>query len=288
MRSCVERYVYSVYILSLLLLFFVSFRFCRGSLNRSMCCCCWCTRSTSFAICRFVSSISYARAFTFAFIKNYGMRWNGTRDVNVGLTRSLSVSLCLCVYILRDAYYRCCSCGTTKCLDAFILLMGIAYRHDFKFFADASRNVARQFKRLLTHSHSHNVVRIQTTRQIWSHTCGLDLRKSWTSALLSLESLEDYKKWLRAHLFHWLCVFLIHDGSLSIAPCSISPIPKYRGQHKLNCVSDFPILHFPFKYLSTDDALNYPEPFFIRSQALCNRQMPSFHSSQLECRMFGV
>lgn len=97
MRSCVERYVYSVYILSLLLLFFVSFRFCRGSLNRSMCCCCWCTRSTSFAICRFVSSISYARAFTFAFIKNYGMRWNGTRDVNVGLTRSLSLSPSVCV-----------------------------------------------------------------------------------------------------------------------------------------------------------------------------------------------
>lgn len=62
---------------------------------------------------------------------------------------SLSLTLSVCVFILRAAYYRCCSCGTTKCLDAFILLMGIAYRHDFKIVADASRNVARQFKRSL-------------------------------------------------------------------------------------------------------------------------------------------
>lgn len=64
-----------------------------------------------------------------------------------------------------------------------------------------------------------------------------------------------------------ICVVLI--GVLRLLPillcvifiwyCAMRP-----GQTR--SVSDFPTLHFLFKYLSTDDALNYPKPFLIRSQ----------------------
>lgn len=73
-RSCVVYIFYHYYYY-----YFFSFRSCRGSLNRSM----RCTRSTSYAICRFVSSISYARARSLSrSSKITGMRWHGCATVS--------------------------------------------------------------------------------------------------------------------------------------------------------------------------------------------------------------
>lgn len=86
-----------------------------------------------------------------------------------------------------------------------------------------------------------------------------------------------YPHLLGACLDWFTMAFAIRCGSVSL----FSPIehPR-RGQTKM-VYRIFLLCIFLFKYLSTDDALNYPKSFFIRS-----RQMPSFHSSHFSGGLF--
>lgn len=111
LRSCATLYFVIIIIVIIFSRRCVS---CRGSLNRSMCCT-RSTRSTSFAICRFVLSISYARALSLrpSKIGRDEVRWQ--RGCAAGW-RSVALAVLSLLFLWED-----------EVPSAFTLLMGIAY-----------------------------------------------------------------------------------------------------------------------------------------------------------------
>lgn len=158
--------------------------------------------------------------------------------------------------------------------------------HDFEIVTDA---VA------VSRSNSNARTRNRTTTKVRTFECGSDPYQTKDTHALTLTpealftSLGYNKKWLRlfgsriARCVH--CVVLIHDTGVGrLLPMLLTSIAS--GPHQTKRVSDFPALHFLLKYLFTDDALNYPKPFFIRAQ--CSSQIPSFHPSHSSAGIFGL
>lgn len=218
-------------------------RSCRGSLNRSMRHTKHEARLSPFVVSshRFLSRAPLP--FTLASIKNYGMRWNGC--VALGLTLRIIV-----VVLVGGRSALCIYFTDGDRLHTILKLLPMLSQCRMPIEAHAQ------------------LYPIRSTTKIRSHICGPDLY-----------SLLDTRIQIKNGCAH-LCSVLLgcldsrwHSLSILLRVTFLPYRASRRGQTK-NVYRIFLPCIFLFKYLSTDDALNYPKAFFIRS-----RQMPSSHLS---------